>query len=207
MEKEKINGFVNLAILTSLALGVVAVIAWQLRQLPAAPKALQRGEPASHQTTLLQPPGVMTTSITTPATLPQTEENVKAAATQTATLVKEIYIPLGQGESTAKEWKDVGGVEVYIDTAKYPEIDSVVFEAAMHVSPSGTGTAYARVRNVTDGPTVWFSEVSTTSVVSTLLQSQKISLTSGKKLYRVQMYATHQYPAILDFARIKVVLK
>lgn len=204
MEKKKIKGFVNVAVLTSLAIVVMAVLVWQLRQLPAS----LRGEPTSPATTLSQPPGQITASIATPAAMPQTEENVKAAATQTATIsLKEIYIPLGQGESTAKEWKDVGGAEVYIDTSKYPEIDSVVFEAALHMSPSGTGTAYARLRNVTDGPTVWFSDLSTTSVTSTLLQSQKIFLTAGKKLYRVQMYATHGYPAILDFARIKVVLK
>lgn len=198
MEKKKINsGFVNVAILISLVIGVMAVFVWQLRPLPSAPQSTTP-KPADDQ---------MAVGVVTPAVLPQTEENVKAAATQTTSLVKEIYIPLGQGESTAKEWKDVSGAEAYIDTSKYPEIDSVVFETALHMSPSGTGTAHARLRNVTDGPTVWFSELSTPSVTSIRLESKKISLAAGNKLYRVQMYATHQYPAILDFARIKITLK
>ena len=132
---------------------------------------------------------------------------VMAANTASSSWVKEIFVPIGQGQTAQTTWTDIDGAEVTIDTTKYPPIDTVTFDVAMHTTPAGSGTSFARLYNVTDKTPVWFSDLQTSEVVSTHLESKAITLADGKKLYRVQMYALLNYPAILDFARMKVTLK
>jgi hypothetical protein len=120
--------------------------------------------------------------------------------------VKESYIPLGSGSTTSKSYTGLSGVEGVIDLANYPNIKSIIFEASMRI-PTANGRAYAKLYNVTDSHDVWNSEVYAEGSAGYRAESGEINLDSGRKLYRVMMKSTVGYEAILDSARIKILLK
>jgi hypothetical protein len=124
--------------------------------------------------------------------------------TTTTSSVKEFFIPFGAGSSVATDWTDVDGLQAYVDTANYPKIKSVTFEASIHV-PTGNQTAEIRLFNQTDKHPVWYSEQTYTGgSTSQLLISQPITLDGGNKLYQVQMKTQLGYTAILDQARLHI---
>ncbi len=129
----------------------------------------------------------------------------KTTTRTTSSSVKEYFIPFGSGSTQNDQWEDISGVEAYIDTASYAQIQTVYFEVSMGI-PTKNGVVYARLYNVTDKHPVWFSEVSTDSDTSKLVATQ-IKLDNGNKQYRVQMKTTLKYPSILDFARVKIITK
>lgn len=134
----------------------------------------------------------------TPITTKTTQRTVASG-------VKEFFVPLGSGSTQNDQWEDIAGVEAYIDTNSYAQIQTVYFEVSMGI-PTKNGVVYARLYNVTDKHPVWFSEVSTDSQTSKLVATQ-IKLDPGNKQYRVQMKTTLKYPSILDFARVKIITK
>ena len=136
--------------------------------------------------------------------LTQTTPAPKPAAS--APTVKELYIPLGSGSTKSVDWVELAGVESVIDAANYPKIKSVIFEASMRI-PTANGRAYVKLYNVTDKHDVWFSEVWAEGSLSYRAESGNISLSSGRKLYRVMMKSTMGYEAILDSARLKIILE
>lgn len=125
------------------------------------------------------------------------------SSSQSTSVVKEFFIPLGSGSSTASDWTDVGGVSVSIDSGQYGQIKSVTFEASVHI-PTGNETAYVRLYNATDKHPVWYSDVSIEGGAAKLLISKSITLDAGNKLYQVQMKTSLQYQAVLDQARIHI---
>lgn len=138
--------------------------------------------------------------------LPSPTTTSQTRSTATTATVKEYYIPLGTGSTTNNEWEDVTGAEITIDPANYPNIKEVHFEAGLRI-PVANGTVTARLFNVTDQHPVWFSDVSAGTSTSTFASSGKITLDKGSKLYRVQIMSSLQYPAFMDMARIKIVVK
>jgi hypothetical protein len=124
---------------------------------------------------------------------------------QTSSSVKEYFIPFGSGSTQNNQWEDIPGVEAYIDTKSYAQIQTVYFEVSMGI-PTKNGVVSARLYNVTDQHPVWFSEVSTDSDTSKLVTTQ-IKLDPGNKQYRVQMKTTLSYTSVLDFARVKIITK
>jgi len=121
-------------------------------------------------------------------------------------MVKELYIPLGPGSTKSMDWVELTGVESVIDTANYPKIKSVIFEASLRI-PTANGRVYAKLYNVTDKHDIWYSEVYAEGPSSYRAESGDITLASGRKLYRVMMKSTMGYEAILDLARIKILLE
>ncbi len=117
--------------------------------------------------------------------------------------VKEIYIPFGSGSTKSLDWVELAGVESVIDSADYPNTKSMIFEASLKV-PTANGRVYAKIFNVTDKHDVWGSEVSSEGPTSYRAESANITLSPGRKLYRVMMKSTMGYEAILDWARIKI---
>lgn len=119
-------------------------------------------------------------------------------------VTREYYIPFGSGSGSSSDWQDVAGLQAYIDSANYPNIKSIVFEASLHI-PTGNQTASVRLYNATDGRVVASSQLdfngNTTSV---LLTSQFVNLDYGNKLYKVQMKTQLQYTAILDQSRLHI---
>jgi len=129
-----------------------------------------------------------------------------SATTFPSSTVKEVYIPLGTGSTKSQDWEAINGAEAVIDLANYPQIKSIIFEASMRI-PTANGRVYAKLYNVTEQHDVWYSEVSSEGPVSKREESKEISLASDRKLYRVMMKSTMGYEALLDSARIKIILK
>lgn len=117
--------------------------------------------------------------------------------------VKELYIPLGSGSTSSKDWIDLSGVEVYITPENYGKIKEMYFEATLRI-PSGNGTAYARLKNVTDSVSFFESEVSKDGSSGQLISSGKLPLYSVTKLFRVQLKSSLGAEVVLDNARIKI---
>lgn len=117
--------------------------------------------------------------------------------------VKEFFITFGGGSTTSREWTDMIGLEAYIDSSQYGSIKEVVFEAGINI-PNGNQKALVRLFNVTDGHMVWNSEVSLEGGKPGLVISAPLTLSPGKKLYRVQIKTTVGDVAILTQSRIKI---
>lgn len=120
--------------------------------------------------------------------------------------IKEFYIPLGSGLTKSQDWVELAGVEAVIDSANFPNIKSIIFEASLRI-PSANGRVYAKLYDITAKHDVWFSEVWAEGSTGYRAESANISLSSGRHLYRMKMKSTMGYEAILDSARLKVVLK
>lgn len=118
---------------------------------------------------------------------------------------KEFYIPLGAGSVAAQDWADVPSAEAYIDPVNYGKIKSVTFEALLKV-PTGNGKVYARLYNVNDKLGIFESEVLAEGSTGMRVESSKINLSSGNKLYRVQMKNTLGVESLLELGRIKIVV-
>ena len=116
---------------------------------------------------------------------------------------KEVYIPLGTGQTTASSWSNVPGALASIDSSKYPGIKQVTFEANITV-PTANEIVWIRLYDMTDEHPVWNSEMSMST--DSQFISIPISLESGNKLYQVQMYTQLQYPATLTLARVHITL-
>lgn len=153
-------------------------------------------------------PSLMVSPTPEPSQITKTETVVeKQTQTIVQTAQKEVFIPIGSGSTNSKDYVDLSGLEVTIDTAKYSAIESVVFEASVWVR-DGNGRAWTQFYNKSDGHPVWNSEVSTTSAKGVLLTSGKITLTSGEKTYKTQAKTDlTEYTAHVDGARIKITLQ
>jgi len=155
---------------------------------------------------LIQTKQIIPTSTPTPiqptTTTPTPPSFIQTVINQPST--KEIFIPLGTGQSTATDWTNVDGTQVSLDSTKYSGIKQVVFEAAISV-PTANEIVYIRLFNISDGHPVWYSDV-VMSGASQFLTSQPITLDIGIKTYQVQMKTQLQYPANLTQSRIHITL-
>ena len=136
---------------------------------------------------------------------------VPTAKTETVTQIqttgsKEFYVPFGSGTNASSDWQDVGGLQAYIDSTKYSTIKNVTFEASVHI-PTGNQVAYVRLFNSTDQHPVWNSEVSLEGGTAKFLVSSPITLDVGEKLYKVQMKTSLKFQAVLDTARVHILLQ
>lgn len=158
-------------------------------------------------------------SLVSPLAVPSAEPKTEVKTVETKTIVekesqtivqtaqKEIFIPIGSGSTFSNSYIDLAGLEVSIDSNKYSDIESVVFEASIWVQ-DGNGKMYAQLYNSTDSHPVWNSEISTSASKAVLTTSPKINLTTGNKTYKVQAKTNlTSYAAHVDNARIKITLK
>lgn len=139
------------------------------------------------------------------------------AATETKTVVeketvvqtaqKEIFIPIGSGSTKSGTFADLSGLEVTIDTTKYSQIESVVFEATLWVE-GGNGRAWAKLKNVSDNNPFIEGQISSVSSTGELKTSGNIPIPTGSKKYGVQAKSDiTNFAAHIDNARIKITLK
>lgn len=119
--------------------------------------------------------------------------------------VKELFIPFGSGTNATDDWADVGALRVSVDSSQYKNIKSAIFEASVRI-PTGNETAYVRLFNVTDKHPVWFSDVSLDGGTPQFLTSQPIILDPGVKTYQVQMKTSLKSQAVLDEARLHIIV-
>jgi hypothetical protein len=125
---------------------------------------------------------------------------------KTTSTVKEFYVPFGSGSTKNMNWEEISGVEAVIDSANFSGVKSIIFEASLRI-PSANGRVYAKLYDVTSKHDVWFSEVSAEGPSSYRAESAKVSLSPGQNLYRVMLKSTMGYEAILDWARLKIILE
>ncbi len=123
--------------------------------------------------------------------------------TTTSSSVKEYYIPLGTGSTSSTDWVAIAGAEAYVVPANFGGIREIYFEASLRV-PTGSGRAFARLKNVTDNVSLFESEVSREGVESGLISSGKIPVQSTTRLYRVELKSSLGAEIKLDNARIKI---
>lgn len=125
---------------------------------------------------------------------------------QTNSSIKEIFIPLGSGQTDQTDWTDIPGALGYIDGAAYPGIKKAVLEATVTI-PNGNETASVRLFNKTDGHPVWYSETAWSGGSTQLVISQPFSLDTGSKLYQVQVKNQLPSEAVISNARIHITLQ
>ena len=131
----------------------------------------------------------------------------KETQTIIQTAQKEIFIPMGSGSTNSGTFTDLAGTDVTVDTAKYSQIDSVVFEASIWVVGSN-GRAWAQITNVNEKNPLIESQISGTGGTGEDKASGKIPFLSGAKTYRIQAktditnFAEH-----VENARLKITLK
>lgn len=128
----------------------------------------------------------------------------KETATETVSK-KTAYIPLsGPITTTATNWVDAAGTDVYIDLANdYGKSTYVSWEGFLSIA-NGNGTAFARLYDATHGIAVNGSEISGTSGTSTQVISGSLSLWAGRNLYRVQLKSLNSFVATFASGRIKI---
>lgn len=120
--------------------------------------------------------------------------------------LKEIYIPLGSGSTYSQTWEEIDGLEAVVDLANYPPIKLIMFEASLRI-PTANGRVYAKLYDVIEKHDAWNSSVWAEGSSSYRAESANVTFSPGRKLYRVKMKSTMGYEAILDSARIKILLK
>lgn len=118
-------------------------------------------------------------------------------------VVREIYIPLGSSSSSSTEWVDIPGLEVYVVPQNVGVVQKMYFEASLRV-PSGAGQGFVRLKNVTDGISLFESEITHEGTVGKLISSASIPVPYTTKLYRVQMKSSLGAQVVIDTARIKL---
>src|SRR3989344_1408703 len=149
------------------------------------------------------------TPVVSPSPIPEPALNQTTLKTITVvqTAQKEIFIPIGSGSTKSGTFADLSGVEVTIDTTKYSEIESVVFEASLWTD-GGNGRAWAKLKNVSDNNPFIESQISATSGAGEVKTSGKVPILAGAKKYGVQAKTDLvDYYAHVDNARIKITLK
>lgn len=136
----------------------------------------------------------------------QTVEKVTTStSTSTSAQFKELFVSMGIGGSTQSiSWTDVPSSDITFDSASYPGAKEFYFVAHMN-SDAPDRTAYARIYDATSFVGVIGSDISTKSLTSTLVQSGKLTMSSGSRTLRVQVHSLNGNLAEIDNPRIKVV--
>lgn len=127
---------------------------------------------------------------------------VQPTTTTTPSSKGEYFVPLGSGSvAQTSNWTDVTTAQATFNAGNYGNISAAYFEVFLRTS--GSGEVHARLFDVTTPAIFWTSDVKTTNSSSTFL-SAPITLSSGSKVYRVQIYSTIS-TGVLDQARIRIV--
>jgi len=127
----------------------------------------------------------------------------KATPVPVTTLGKStVYIPLGSGGSSGdRNWISNDNYGVTIDPAEYPGYSTMQLEVNFRMVQK-SGTAYARLYNVTDSNAK--EQVSTTLDSFSWQTSYGFNLPSGSKTYTLQTKSSEGAEIQLQSARIKV---
>ncbi|KKS33047.1 MAG: hypothetical protein UU93_C0003G0055 [Candidatus Amesbacteria bacterium GW2011_GWA2_42_12] len=117
------------------------------------------------------------------------------------------YVPIpGTGSTMNNVWTDLAGTDFYFNTADYPGLIEVSFEANVKLI-NGNGIAYFQLADITHGIGVQGSDLQTSAQTSTSVSSGKISFWAGKNLIRVQAKSLTADTAVFDGGRLKVVVE
>lgn len=139
------------------------------------------------------------------AILEQTSPSPAAQQSSSTSNKYPLYIPLGSGgQAGDKGWFSVNQYQVSIDPGQYPGYTSMQLEVNLRLLQK-SGTGYARLFNSSDNSAVSSSEVSTTTDQFGLFTSSGFTLTSGSKIYKMQIKSSEGVELQIESARIKVI--
>lgn len=138
-----------------------------------------------------------------------TELKARAATLENATPApvtasgkSTVYIPLGSGGSSGdRNWISNDNYGATIDPAEYPGYSTMQFEVNFRMTQK-SGTAYARLYNVTDSSAK--EQASTTLDSFSWQTSYGFTLPAGKKTYTLQTKSSEGAEIQIQSARIKV---
>ena len=137
--------------------------------------------------------------------IPTTKPAVQTKAVPKTKTRSVSYITIsGSGSSNKNDWADIAGTDFYLNTADYPGLVEIYFESNMKLF-NGNGMAYVRLYDITHGIGVQGSDVQTTSQISTLITSGKVSFWAGKNQIRVQAKSLTADTAVFDSGRLRIV--
>lgn len=122
----------------------------------------------------------------------------------TPSVQREIYVPLGSGVTSKSQWDNITGTETLINPANYGRIKEAYFVASLS-NPTQNGAVEAQLYNVTDNHLVWDSHIVMNGPAAKTITSNKITLDSGSKLYRVQLKSTLGFSVSLENAKILII--
>lgn len=115
----------------------------------------------------------------------------------------EFFIPLGSGSvASGTDWTDIKTAQATFDAGNFGTIKAAYFEAFIHTD---SGEVSARLFDTTTPAILFSSQVASTSNSSTY-SSAPITLSSGTKVYRVQMKSTIG-SGVLDQARLRIIVQ
>lgn len=137
------------------------------------------------------------------ATPSQTVE--KLVTQSTSPQIKELYVGFGVGGSSQSiPWVDVAGTDITFDTSNYPGAKEYYFLANLK-SDAPDRASYARIYDATSFVGVIGSDITVTSLSSTLVQSGKITISGGARKLRIQIHSLNGNLATVESPRIKIV--
>lgn len=147
------------------------------------------------------------TTVSTPSSIPSPVVSSPFALPEkyVSKQYRELYITIGSGSSKSPKWDAIEGVEVNIDTNKYPKILEAYFQVSLRI-PTANGEVSSKLYNETEKHDVWFSEI-TNQGSEAKLKEAKINLSSGPNSYRVYLKSSLEAEALLDQARIKIIIE
>ena len=140
------------------------------------------------------------------ATLAADPKTITKTVTQTVSTnsTKEYIIYLGSGSTTSREWVEMEGTKTTINTANYPTIKNMEFQASLKIVG---GEARARLKNKTTGAIYHDSEVMHNSSNTTWVSQTGLPLHGGNNEYIVELRSTSGELAQLEGARVRITVK
>lgn len=142
-----------------------------------------------------------------PTPIPTTAPEIRyiQSSVNTSSVSKEYYIPFGSGSGDYSDWTDVPGLQAYIDSTSYGNINTVTFEGSIHV-PSNNQIVSIRLLNATENRVIGGSQLDFNGGPDSVFKaSVPITLDYGQKLYKVQLKTQLRYNTIIDQARVHIV--
>ena len=117
------------------------------------------------------------------------------------------YLPInGQFSQLSYDWVDVPTASFYFDTADYPGLISVNFEANMKLF-NGNGLAFARLYDTTHAAPIPGSQVQTGSQSDTMVTSAPLTFLDGHNLIKVQIKSLTADTTYFNSARLIITSK
>lgn len=179
-----------------------------------APTSVKVSDVSTIAPTSSVPAPIVTNNAVCPVSCISLIDSVKSSSTavpaaiikSSGSTAKEYYVPLGSGTTQKSDWEDITATETLIDPSNYPGIKEVYFVASLR-NPTQNGQIEAQLYNVTDKNPVWNSHVIMNGPASQTIQSEKITLPTGTKLYRVQLKSSLQFQAYLDNAKVRIIIQ
>lgn len=116
--------------------------------------------------------------------------------------VTYVSIP-ASGSTLANVWTDLPGTEFYFDSADFPNLTEVNFEANIKLF-NGNGLAFVRIYDIAHGIGVPGSEIQSNSQAGTAVVSGRITFWTGKNMFRVQAKSLTADTTIFNGGRLKI---